>query len=165
MVEPDKSGKNPLVTSAQQLRLPMPGEITDDEGEDEWEYDEDGDSEGEGWEDVPDVDSVPLGEPRSEDEQFEGVNRPPPLSGYEEAGPKKRRRRRPAVPKVPSPELGEGEVFEPPFKVLPDGTVVGPKVGEGLDEMPEGFDPPRGSAEAAAQIIYGRPPQRSGGVG
>jgi hypothetical protein len=162
MVEP-VNNKNPLVTAAQEIQLPMPGEVFDDEpGEWEEEYDEydEGDGEWEYEEELPDVDSVPFGEPRSEDEQFAGVNRPPP-----DLETPKKRRRRPAMPRVPKPELEEGEVFDPPFEVLPDGTVVGPKVGEGLDKIPEGFDPPRGSAEAAAQLIYGKPPQKMGGTG
>jgi hypothetical protein len=143
IVEP-VHGKNPLVQSAQEIHLPLPGEIADDEDREE-DYD-----------DMPDVDSAPLGDPQSEDEQFAGVNRPPPDL-------EKLKRRRPRMPRVPRPP--EGEVFVPPFQVLEDGTVTGPKVGEGLDELPEGFDPPRGSAESAMQLIYGRPPQRSGGSG
>ncbi len=152
MVEPDRNGKNPLVQSAQVLRLPMPGEIEDEDDEDD-EYEDE-------WEERPDVDSEPLRMPQSEDEQFNGVNRR--VAGEQDGQPRKKKRRRPPMPKVPKPE--EGEVFDPPFTVLPDGTVVGPRVGEGLDELPEGFDPPRGSAEASVQLLYGRPPQRSGGV-
>jgi hypothetical protein len=173
MVEPvtGKNGKkqNPLAVAAQSIHLPWPGEEIADEFEapGEWEeYDEDEDKDGE-WEyeeDLPDVDSVPFGEPRSEDEQFAGVNRPPPRT-EQDGQPRKKRRRRPPMPKVPNPELAEGEVFDPPFTVLKDGTVVGPRVGEGLDVMPKGFDPPRGSAEAAVQLIYAKPPQKSGGTG
>ncbi len=137
------NGRNPLVTQAQAIRLPMPGEI---ETEVEEDYEE---------EEWADVDSAPLGEAQSEDEQFAGVNRKPP-AGYDEGKPKKRRH--PPMPKTPKPP--EGGVFDPPFEVLPDGTVTGPKIGEGLDIMPKGFDPPKGSAEAAMQIIYGKPPQK-----
>lgn len=159
MVEPVK-GKNPLVQSAQRIRLPLPGEIEDDEDEyeDTDEYEEE-DEDGEEW---PDVDSEPLREPQSEDEQFNGVNRRV-HSGDQEGQPHKPARRK-KKRKLVVPQPDEADVFVPPFEVLEDGTVVGPRVGEELDVMPEGFDPPKGSAEAAAQLIYGRAPQKSGGV-
>jgi hypothetical protein len=140
MVEP-KNGRNPLVVQAEKIRLPMPGE-TDDE--DEYEYED------EEWEEVDE-----LREPQSEDEKVNGVNMSP------DSG-KPRRRRRPPMPSVPQPD--EGEVFVPPFEVLPDGTVTGPTIGDASDVLPPGFDPPRGSAEALLQTVYAKPPQRLGGV-
>jgi hypothetical protein len=148
MVEP-VNGKNPLVQQAHSIHLPMPGE---EPGEDDGYEDDDE------WEELPEMDSEPLRDPLSEDEQFEGVNRPPP--DLEKA---RKRHRRPPMPKVPKPR--EAPVFIPPFEVLPDGSVTGPKIGDGSDVLPPGFDPPKGSAEAAAQVLYGRPPQQSGGNG
>jgi hypothetical protein len=147
MVEP-VNGQNPLVQHANSIRLPMPGEEFDEDDED---YDEDGEEYG-------DVDDAPVSQrdPLSEDEQFNGVNLPPP-----DPDKPRRKRRRPPMPSVPTPP--EGKVFVPPFDVLPDGTVTGPKVGDASDELPPGFDPPRGSAEAMVQMVYAKPPQRMGG--
>jgi len=143
MVEP-VNGRNPLVQHAERIRLPMPGDELD---EDEYDYED-----GEEYDD-----DEPLRQPMSEDEKLEGVNAAPPDPG------KPRKRRRPPMPKVPKPD--EGEVFVPPFTVLEDGTVTGPTLGEPSDELPPGFNPPRGSAEAALQMVYARPPQKLGGVG
>jgi len=102
----------------------------------------------------------PAREPLSEDEQFNGVNRTPPDPEKLERLHKKRKR--PPMPKVPDPD--RVPVFEPPFEVLPDGTVTGPKLGDGSTVLPTGFDPPRGSAEGLAQMIYAKPPQKHGGT-
>lgn len=141
------NGRNPLVLQAQQIHLPMPYEDLDadeDDDEDEWEEEPD------------DVDSVGVGErePQSEDEQFNGVNRPPPSDAYPDR-PRRRRRRRPPMPDVPVPP--EGQLWEPPFEVLPDGTVTGPKISNEGDppgtELPEGHNPPKGSFEGAAMLF------------
>lgn len=152
------NGKNPLVVKAAQIHLPMPYEDDPEEyGDEDWDDDENG----EGWDTSAWEDSE-MPEPRSEDEQYQGVNRPPPpveQSGQPARKPK-RRRRQPPMPRVPKPP--EVDVWEPPFEVLPDGTVTGPTVGDGdTERLPAGFDPAPGTFEGVTSIF--RPPGSSGG--
>lgn len=155
------NGKNPLVLSANNIYLQMPGEI-EDEDDGDWDDDED-------WEEdeLDEPDSVGIGqrEPLSEDEQFNGVNEPPP-SGYEQPS-KVKRRRRPPMPRVPEPD--RAEAWHPPFEVLPDGTVTGPKLAANgappgselpmaiaADGTEAPFDPPKGSMEMSSMIFRPR---------
>lgn len=134
---------------AQSIHLPMPYE---DDFEDYDDYDDEDEWDTSEWEDGE------MPEPRSEDEQFNGVNRPPP--DPDKGPPRKRKRRHPPMPRVPKPP--EADVWEPPFEVLPDGTVTGPTVGDGdTERLPAGFDPPRGSFEGVTSIF--RPPGSAGG--
>lgn len=162
----------------------MPGDPDDPDY-----YDEEGDWDDAYYDDeeLPDVDAedLYLPDPRSEDEQFNGVNMRPP-SGYsyqpeppEDRVPRshpprpgggRRGRRLPPMPRVPRSQRQDGDVWVPPFDVLPDGTVVGvplsqdgaPPIAE-LPEMimPDGtrtvMDPGKGSMEGVSQIILGRP--------
>lgn len=140
---------------AAQIHLPMPYE--DDGDEEDWDEElEDED----GW-DTSEWEDQELPDPKSEDEQYQGVNRPPPAADEPGQPPRrKKRRRHPPMPRVPKP--AEADVWEPPFEVLPDGTVTGPTIGDGdATRLPEGFDPPRGSFEGVTSIF--RPPGSSGG--
>jgi hypothetical protein len=124
----------------------------EDDVEDYGDYDDEDEWDTSEWEDEE------MPEPRSEDEQFNGVNRPPP--DPDAPPPRKRKRRHPPMPKVPRPD--EADVWVPPFEVLPDGTVTGPTAGDGdASRLPEGFDPPRGSFEGVTGIF--RPPASAGG--
>lgn len=137
-VKPE-NGRNPLVVRAQGIRITMPGDELET-----YDYEDDGEED------------EPLPEPRSEDEQLAGVNVAPPG----EAAPRRRRRRRPPMPRVPVPADGP-EPWTPPFEVLSDGTVTGPKLGDAdPTRLPEGFDPPRGSFEGVTSIF--RPPGAGG---
>jgi hypothetical protein len=144
------NGKNPLVQQAMKLVLPMPGDEDDEEYEDgEWDTSE--------WEDEE------LPEPMSEDEQVNGAYSAPPRDYSEVANRKPARKRRmPPLPRTPKP-YRDPDAWEPPFEVLPDGSVTGPKLGDGdPTRLPEGFDPERGSFEGVMGIF--RPPG-SGGEG
>jgi hypothetical protein len=120
--------------------------------------DDDYEDEDDEWED--DEEDQELPEPMSEDEQVNG-SFPAPRTK-----PPKRRRRMPPMPEAPVPrKRKKGDVWHPPFEVRPDGTVVGVKVGEGLDKMPvqiledgtrQEFDVEKGTMEGVAGIF--RPP-------
>lgn len=141
------NGRNPLVVSAGKIRLPMPYE--DQIGSD-YEYEDDED-----WDEDMD-DAMP--EPLSEDERVNGVNRP--VRDYSHVRPPRRKRRMPPMPSTPDPEREPR--WKPPFEVLPDGTVTGPSLSRDgdppIEELPEGFDPPKGSMAAVASIFA--PPLR-----
>jgi hypothetical protein len=140
------NGKNPLVQQAQQLQLPMPYENEDYEGDEYEDEDE--------W-DTSDWDDEELPEPMSEDEQFNGAYGDP--RDYSKVKPPKRRKRLPPMPKSPRPKkVKDPDAWEPPFEVLADGTVTGPKLGEVGSELPPGFDEnsvPKGSFEGVTQIF------------
>lgn len=135
------NGRNPLVQSASQIRLPMPYE---DDDEDDWEWED---------EDVDERELPAAREAQSEDERMNGVNTEP--LDYSRLKRPTRKRRMPPMPGVRKPKHTDD--WTPPFEVGPDGTVTGPKLGDGdPDRLPEGFDPPPGSAEGVLSIF--RPP-------
>lgn len=132
------NGRNPLVQAAARISLPMPyeDEFISDYDDEDYEMSED----------------MELREPLSEDEQFNGVNQPP--RDYSHVKPPRRRRRLPPMPRTPDIDQQDQDEWVPPFEVLPDGTVTGPKVGDAdPTRLPEGFDPPKGSFEGVAQIF------------
>ncbi len=153
-----------------EIDLPMPGEGMDADEEEYWEY-----------EDEEEVYDLP--EPSSEDERLNGVNIPPPnpyadqfqypkedrepRPHVRQQGVRRKRRRMPPMPRVPSPD--DVPVFVPPFPVDADGNAVGvPLSVDGappIEEIPdailadgtvEPFDPGRGSLEGVQQIFRGR---------
>jgi len=135
----------------------MPGEEYED-GDYEEEY-EDGEWDTADWKDEE------LPDPMSEDEQLAGVNAAPPRPDQDGQPRPKRRRRRPPMPRTPKPEH-DPDAWEPPFEVLPDGTVVGPKLGDAdPTRLPPGFDESnvmKGSFEGVTRMFI---PPGSGGEG
>lgn len=122
----------------------MPGE--EDPGEDYYREEDEEEWDTSEWEEE-------LPEPMSEDEQFNGVNAPPPAA-------RKSRRRRPPMPRTPNSaqeQVLDPDSWIPPFEVLPDGTVTGPKLGDGdIERLPDGYDPPKGTFEGVLGMF--RPP-------
>lgn len=137
------NGRNPLVLSAERIHLPLPFEQPDDD-----EYDDE-----DAWEELDEMEGAEmLREPQSEDERVAGVNQRPPDPDRQ----RQKRRRMPPMPKVPRPKHKPAE-WVPPFEVLPDGTVTGPKCSRDGDppgtELPPGFDPPKGSMEGVTMMF------------
>lgn len=106
---------------------------------------------------------IKLGMPGDRDEDYEWQDQeweeePPEAMSTDEAEAAPRRRRRPPMPAVPKAEHGPD--WAPPWPVDADGNAVGVELAHDGDapgtDVPAGFDPPKGTAEAAARMMMPR---------